>query len=67
MGSGFKEAFTPGYPANPDARIRESDYEGWDLRERSFAESDLRIGRYRALDFFKDGSFYLLDSPGVSF
>ena len=56
----------PGFPSNPDAPIRESDYKGRNVREISFADSSLRLGRFRALDYFGDGSFYLLDSPGVS-
>jgi hypothetical protein len=36
------------------------------VREISFDESDLEIGGFRALDYFGDGSFYLLDAPGVS-
>lgn len=65
VGPGFKDAFIPGYPANQDAPIRESDYANRKLREISFDE-DLTIGGYKALDYFNDGSFYLLDSPGVS-
>jgi len=63
VGSGFKENFTPGYPKNQDAPIRESDYEGRELREIKF-DQGLKIGRFEAFDYFGDGSFYLLDSPG---
>ena len=65
VGPGFQKAFMPGFPSNPDAPIKESDYKGRNVREISFASSNLRIGRFRALDYFEDGSFYLLDSPGV--
>ncbi len=34
------------------------------MREITFAESKLILGRCRAVDFFGDGSFYLLDTPG---
>ncbi|KAH8808512.1 beta-lactamase-like protein [Xylogone sp. PMI_703] len=64
VGPGFKQAFTPGYPANLDSVILQSDYEGRELREISFTENDLKIGRFNAFDYFSDGSFYLLDSPG---
>ena len=64
VGPGFKETFTPAYPTNPDAPIRESDYSGRHLRELSFADSKLVLGRLKALDYFDDGSFYLLDTPG---
>jgi glyoxylase-like metal-dependent hydrolase (beta-lactamase superfamily II) len=63
VGPGFKDAFTPGYPGNKDAPIRESDYEGRELREITFS-TGLKIGRFNAFDYFGDGSFYLLDSPG---
>ncbi|KAL8685265.1 MAG: hypothetical protein Q9218_007871 [Villophora microphyllina] len=64
VGPGFKKAFTPGYPKNQNSPIRESDYEGRNLREIAF-NSNLQIGGYKAFDYFGDGSFYLLDSPGV--
>lgn len=68
VGPGFKETILPGYPKNPKAQILESDYEGRNLRQLNFdVESDLTIGGFRAVDYFKDGSFYLLESPGVSF
>lgn len=53
----------PGFPENPDSPIRESDYANRNLREIKF-ETDLRIGQFPAFDYFGDGSFYLLDSPG---
>ena len=56
----------PGYPAKDDAPIRESDYEGREMREVNIESTSLRLGGFRATDFFGDGSFYLLDSPGVS-
>lgn len=40
------------------------DIEGRDVREISRGEFTLRIGQFRALDYFNDGSFYLLDVPG---
>ncbi|KAF3761618.1 hypothetical protein M406DRAFT_295293 [Cryphonectria parasitica EP155] len=63
VGPGFKEAMLPGYPANPDAPILESDYEGRELREIKFDQGK-KIGRFNAFDYFGDGSFYLLDTPG---
>ncbi|OQE31163.1 hypothetical protein PENFLA_c002G04697 [Penicillium flavigenum] len=65
VGSGFKDAMLPGYPANPKSPIRESDYSGRSLREIRFdGPGALRIGKFPAVDYFGDGSFYLLDSPG---
>ncbi|RSL87849.1 hypothetical protein CEP52_015416 [Fusarium oligoseptatum] len=63
VGPGFKHALLPGYPADPDAVILESDYAGRNLREIDFA-TGLQIGQFRAMGYFGDGSFYLLDSPG---
>ncbi|KAL8925748.1 MAG: hypothetical protein Q9172_002089 [Xanthocarpia lactea] len=65
VGPGFKDAFIPAYPTEPSSPIRESDYADRQLREISF-DSDLTIGGFKALDYFGDGSFYLLDSPGHS-
>ncbi|KAL0944516.1 metallo-beta-lactamase superfamily protein [Colletotrichum truncatum] len=39
------------------------EFEGRPLREAQF-DSDLKIGKFRAQDFFGDGSLYLLDAPG---
>ncbi|CAE6473634.1 unnamed protein product [Rhizoctonia solani] len=65
VGPGFKAAMLPGYPTNPDSFIAESAYKDRELVEISFDQSPaLHIGRFRALDYFGDGSFYLLDSPG---
>lgn len=45
-----------------------SDYEGRRVREIDFSEDGkgFKIGRFNALDYFGDGSFYLLDAPGHS-
>lgn len=63
VGPGFKDNFTPGYPTNKDAPVLESDYEGRELREIAF-DQGIKIGRFDAFDYFGDGSFYLVDSPG---
>ncbi|KAG8703171.1 hypothetical protein FRC08_003038 [Ceratobasidium sp. 394] len=65
VGPGFIKALTPGYPTNPDAFILESAYKGRELVEISFDDkAELLLGRFRAIDYFGDGSFYLVDSPG---
>jgi glyoxylase-like metal-dependent hydrolase (beta-lactamase superfamily II) len=53
----------PGYPKNEKSPVLEADYEGRELREIRF-DQGLKIGRFDAFDYFGDGSFYLLDSPG---
>ncbi|KAE9368315.1 Metallo-hydrolase/oxidoreductase [Stipitochalara longipes BDJ] len=63
VGPGFKENLLPGYPANLESPLLESDYVGKEMEEISF-EDRLKIGQFRAHDFFGDGSFYLLDVPG---
>ncbi|EXJ63197.1 hypothetical protein A1O7_03644 [Cladophialophora yegresii CBS 114405] len=64
-GPGMKEAFLPGYPTNPESPLLESDLKGRELRSLDFENSPtLKIGQFRAIDYFNDGSFYLLDAPG---
>ncbi|KAF2813780.1 putative N-acyl homoserine lactonase AttM, partial [Mytilinidion resinicola] len=53
----------PGYPSNPESPIRETDYTGRTMAEVPF-DTPLKIGPFAAYDFFGDGSFYLLSSPG---
>ena len=63
VGPGVKASSWPGYPCNPDASVLDNDAQGRIVREVSF-DTGLKIGRFDALDFFGDGSFYLLDAPG---
>lgn len=39
-------------------------YSGRNVRELKYG--GLKIGDFDALDYFEDGSLYLLDAPGVS-
>jgi glyoxylase-like metal-dependent hydrolase (beta-lactamase superfamily II) len=66
VGPGFKEAFVPAYPTVEDSQVDERAWEGRSLREIDFdAEGNgLKLGQYKAMDFYGDGSFYLLDTPG---
>ncbi|KAK5651588.1 hypothetical protein OQA88_11861 [Cercophora sp. LCS_1] len=63
VGPGFKDGLLPGYPANPESFLLESDYTGRELIELDFS-AGLKVGRFEALDYFGDGSFYLLNTPG---
>lgn len=36
------------------------------MREIDFQQNTIEINGFRAIDFFQDGSFYLLDAPGHS-
>lgn len=66
VGPDFEKAHLPGYPTNKDSTLLESDFQGRELREISFEKEGggLKIGRFNAYDYFGDGSFYLLDTPG---
>lgn len=66
VGPGFKTAHLPGFPTDQKSTLLESDWEGRQLREIAFEEAEniSNIGGYEALDYFGDGSFYLLNSPG---
>lgn len=62
VGPGFKNHLLPGYPANPESSILESDYSGRPLQEIDFGPGGLQIGGFDSYDYFGDGSFYLLDA-----
>ncbi|ETS79696.1 hypothetical protein PFICI_09549 [Pestalotiopsis fici W106-1] len=64
VGPGFTKAFLPAYPECQDSPIRISDVRDRQVNELDFTRSSIHIGRFRAIDFFGDGSFYLLDTPG---
>ncbi|KAK5249314.1 hypothetical protein LTS03_002339 [Exophiala xenobiotica] len=66
VGSGFKASpvVLPGYPEKPESPLNASDFAGRNLNEIDFKTSGLQIGGFAAHDFFGDGSFYLLDTPG---
>ncbi|KAF2137738.1 uncharacterized protein K452DRAFT_321594 [Aplosporella prunicola CBS 121167] len=64
VGPGSKERVFPGYPQDPNAHFSEADVAGREVRELDFTKTGLKIGRFDALDYFGDGSFYFLDSPG---
>jgi hypothetical protein len=64
VGPGFKEVFLPGYPKDPQGHCLKTDFENREVHEVDFSGSNITIGRFRALDYFGDGSFYILDSPG---
>ena len=67
VGPGFGEEFLPGGQPVPDSPILSKYYENRNLREISNEEFDQKFGTFPAYDYFGDGSFYLIDSPGVRF
>ncbi|EXJ76460.1 uncharacterized protein A1O5_00968 [Cladophialophora psammophila CBS 110553] len=65
VGPGFSKEFLPAYPAGPKSPIRQKDLNGRRLREINFdGPETVQVGEMRAMDYFGDGSFYLLDTPG---
>lgn len=64
VGPGFREAFMPGYPTNPNSFILDSSFTGRTVEEIDLSTSELTIGGFRAVDFLGDGSFFLLHTPG---
>ncbi|PYH95473.1 hypothetical protein BO71DRAFT_440249 [Aspergillus ellipticus CBS 707.79] len=65
IGPGFKEqpGLLPGYPDAINSPVPKDAFSGREVIEPDFANG-LTIGGFRAHDFFGDGSFYLLDTPG---
>ncbi|KAK2010865.1 metallo-beta-lactamase superfamily protein [Colletotrichum eremochloae] len=56
----FSSKGRPGGPDDPQAAI---EFEGRLLKEADFG-SGLMVGKFKAQDFFGDGSLYLLEAPG---
>ncbi|KAJ7677226.1 beta-lactamase-like protein [Mycena rosella] len=52
------------YPEFPDAALKASDFAGHDITELDFDATNLTFSGLPALDYFGDGSFYLLNTPG---
>lgn len=50
------------YPENPNSNLNADDFEGRKCVE--IGCKDLHIGPFPAIDFYGDGSLYLLDTPG---
>ncbi|ETS84468.1 hypothetical protein PFICI_02493 [Pestalotiopsis fici W106-1] len=63
VGPGAKEAILPTYPENEDSQFHEKMMKGKTLREVVF-DGSLKFYDFDAVDFFGDGSFYLIDLPG---
>ena len=64
-GPGVKEAFLPPFPTNQESPLLETDFAAREHKTIDFDnESTIQLGSFRGMDYFKDGSFYLLDAPG---
>ncbi|KAI2478915.1 Metallo-hydrolase-oxidoreductase [Pyrenophora tritici-repentis] len=70
VGPGFKRHFVPAFPTVPESHVDERAWAGRQLCEVDFDDANeefgkrLQIGKFQALDFYGDGSFYLLNTPG---
>jgi glyoxylase-like metal-dependent hydrolase (beta-lactamase superfamily II) len=64
IGPGFRKQYLPGYPTNKDSAMLDTDTQNRTVREIPESDFTLMLGRFPAFDYFGDGSFYLLHSPG---
>ncbi|KAJ5389066.1 uncharacterized protein N7496_000134 [Penicillium cataractarum] len=66
VGPGFKNAYLPGWPVDPESSLIDEEWKNHQIREISFdhGPKSLLIGGFPAFDYFGDGSFFLLDAPG---
>ncbi|KAK0452796.1 beta-lactamase-like protein [Desarmillaria tabescens] len=52
------------FPSTLDSSLLESDFAGRKVTELNLTDFEVTIGDYEAFDYFSDGSFYILNSPG---
>lgn len=64
VGPGFMKAYSPAYPTDPKSSIQETELTSNPVRELDDAAFTLTLGRVPAHDYFGDGSFYILSTPG---
>ncbi|KAJ7097367.1 hypothetical protein C8R44DRAFT_989069 [Mycena epipterygia] len=51
------------FPENPNATLQASDFAGHNITKLDFSATNLTFSGLKAIDYFGDGSFYLLDTP----
>lgn len=56
----------PGWPKVSTAEINEADVSGREVVEITEDKFNVDVGGFSGYDYFGDGSFYLLNAPGVS-
>lgn len=61
---GSRKPLLPGYPTDASAPVFEADVQGRTIEEIDFSSGSQHIRGLRAVDVFKDGSFYLLETTG---
>lgn len=64
VGPGFQDALLPGYPKDPSSPLESAAFTGRKIIELSFTNTEIEIASLKAVDWFGDGSFYLLETPG---
>lgn len=68
VGPGCKARYLPGWPVDPQAADTTSDlYEGRKTLELEFKADDPKVSEisgFRSYDWWGDGSFYILSTPG---
>ncbi|KAJ7626806.1 hypothetical protein FB45DRAFT_1081614 [Roridomyces roridus] len=55
---------TATFPSDPNSTLLESDFAGHNTTELDYSKSKLVFSGLPAIDYFGDGSFYLLNTPG---
>ncbi|KAF7374591.1 Metallo-beta-lactamase superfamily protein [Mycena sanguinolenta] len=58
------ETDTETYPEFPNATLQTSDFAGRTVTKIDFSTANLTFSGIKAIDYFGDGSFYLLNTPG---
>lgn len=64
VGPGVSERCLPEYPENPDSQLCGDMFLNRNLHELDFSKASMNMAGFRALDWFGDGSFHVLDTPG---
>ncbi|KAJ7696459.1 beta-lactamase-like protein [Mycena rosella] len=52
------------FPGSPNGILQASDFAGHNVTELNFSTTNLSFNSLKAIDYFGDGSFYLLNTPG---
>jgi glyoxylase-like metal-dependent hydrolase (beta-lactamase superfamily II) len=55
-----------GHQRYPDVSVVDDEFHGRNITELDFSANSLEIGGFPAIDFFGDGSFFLLHTKGHS-
>ncbi|KAJ7209144.1 beta-lactamase-like protein [Mycena pura] len=58
------ETDTSTFPENPNGTLQTSDFAGRTVTKIDFATANLTFSGLKAIDYFNDGSLYLLNTPG---